>query len=70
MNEPVHARSKSRYTDAVKLRVTVTLWILALGLLLTSCASDPDAGKLRVTLIDVGQGRFGTDRCNNGYVQV
>ncbi|BDI28815.1 hypothetical protein CCAX7_008660 [Capsulimonas corticalis] len=32
------------------------MWIVALSLLLTSCAHDPDAGKLRVTVIDVGQG--------------
>ena len=50
------ARRKSWYTDAAMQRTLVTLWILALGLLLTSCASDLDAGKRRVMVIDVGQG--------------
>ncbi|MEO7714659.1 MAG: ComEC/Rec2 family competence protein [Capsulimonas sp.] len=40
----------------MKLRYCRLLVILVAAGLLTSCARDPDAGKLRVTVIDVGQG--------------
>jgi competence protein ComEC len=38
------------------IRYGVTALAIGAALLLTSCAIDPDRGKLRVTVIDVGQG--------------